>query len=661
MIGKNDIAKGNISRYINGQAFRRYVGTVIPIVWLVLAFVLLSAFIEFRIDSRLDSDMASELVLAKVCNEEGSIMASQWYYSTELRVLSTQLVFAPLFSLFDDWHTVRVIGSMILYGIMLFCYAYFCRQIGIRRLFLWTAPFLLLPVSEDYEHFVLEFASYPISISISFITLGLVLGISQCEIRKKSIWKIGVLGVLSLLTGLGGARQLLILYIPLLFVTLLLYLNGKGLFGRPETDMIAAGYWRRSFWCSMEAFICSVIGFLINNKLLAKIYYFQSFDEIRYTPCSLDGLIEVWNGFLYSLGYKEGSVFSMVTIRNGMCILLLFLIIVSSWHLILGRDTTPQKKILGLFFTVSVIIFIGLYVFTDMLYVPRHSIPIIVMALPVVGCFLMEGALVKNLRTGLCVLLCLYVTVCGVRMFYMAPDTNQEIRTIAAWLTEQGYQEGYATFWNGSVLTELSDDRLRVWVWHDGYPVKNTTVVCLDQTFKWLQRVSNDYTVPEGKFFILFSRDQAETYSYGKLLEKHYKDHVVYESTGYIIYGFENYDDIEFMSEIDFEDGEWLTDGTQNNGIRLLNAEGISNYTYITLKKAGIYQMMIKGKGLNDAEVNIAADAGKDNIPCEFVSHTDEEIIIEFSVESCLDDVECYIKNVSDEILKLDGIVLRRM
>lgn len=142
---------------------------------------------DTRIDRLLDSDMSSELILTKMLNEEKSILTPSWIYSTELRVLNTQLVFAPLFSLFEDLHAVRITGSVILYRIMLLYYAYLCHQIRIRHLFAWTAPFLLLPVSDDYLQFVLEGVYYIPHISISFVSLGLVLGIIRCKEKLQTV------------------------------------------------------------------------------------------------------------------------------------------------------------------------------------------------------------------------------------------------------------------------------------------------------------------------------------------------------------------------------------------------------------------------------------------------------------------------------------------
>ena len=37
-----------------------------------------------------DSDLASEMVLADLLNQEGSIISTNWYYSTELKVVNLQ-------------------------------------------------------------------------------------------------------------------------------------------------------------------------------------------------------------------------------------------------------------------------------------------------------------------------------------------------------------------------------------------------------------------------------------------------------------------------------------------------------------------------------------------------------------------------------------------
>ena len=85
---------------------------MILLLWAAVCFALLVVDWCCWAPNRLDADMASEQLLANLLAQKGGVKSSTRYYSTELRVLNTQLVMAPLFRLFTSWHTVRVVGSV---------------------------------------------------------------------------------------------------------------------------------------------------------------------------------------------------------------------------------------------------------------------------------------------------------------------------------------------------------------------------------------------------------------------------------------------------------------------------------------------------------------------------------------------------------------------
>ena len=68
----------------------------------IFAELFLIYFLWHHIDFFLNSDDASELILAKLLSEEKRIMSRNWYYSTEIRFLNTNLVYAPLFWITDN-------------------------------------------------------------------------------------------------------------------------------------------------------------------------------------------------------------------------------------------------------------------------------------------------------------------------------------------------------------------------------------------------------------------------------------------------------------------------------------------------------------------------------------------------------------------------------
>ena len=101
---------------------------MILLLWTAVCFALLVVDWCCWAPNRLDADMASEQLLANLLAQEGSVMSTSWYYSTELRVLNTQLVMAPLFRLFTSWHTVRVVGSVVLILLYLAAWFWFGRS-----------------------------------------------------------------------------------------------------------------------------------------------------------------------------------------------------------------------------------------------------------------------------------------------------------------------------------------------------------------------------------------------------------------------------------------------------------------------------------------------------------------------------------------------------
>ena len=114
--------------------------------WLCLLIFILAAAICFSTTvttslNLLDSDASSELVLANHLHETGNVLSDDWYYSTELRVLNTQLIFAPLFGLFSSWRRVRLAGTLLLQLILVASYGYMIWQAGRdKKPSFWEAP-----------------------------------------------------------------------------------------------------------------------------------------------------------------------------------------------------------------------------------------------------------------------------------------------------------------------------------------------------------------------------------------------------------------------------------------------------------------------------------------------------------------------------------------
>lgn len=147
--------------------------------------VVFSIVVTYFVTKRcLDADASSELVLAQHLAKTGQILSTDWIYSTELRVFNTQLIYAPLFLLFNNWHLIRFFGSVIMQGILVLCFYLFTRMINInRKVFYLSSALFLLPISVCWGRIVLYHCYYIPHIAISLLVVGLTFASGRYKLR----------------------------------------------------------------------------------------------------------------------------------------------------------------------------------------------------------------------------------------------------------------------------------------------------------------------------------------------------------------------------------------------------------------------------------------------------------------------------------------------
>ena len=91
---------------------------MMPVLILIMAVAFSWFTAWFATQNLLDSDASSEMVLANLLARQNRIVSADWFYSNELRALQTQLVYAPLFKIFANWHLVRFLGVVVLQTIL---------------------------------------------------------------------------------------------------------------------------------------------------------------------------------------------------------------------------------------------------------------------------------------------------------------------------------------------------------------------------------------------------------------------------------------------------------------------------------------------------------------------------------------------------------------
>ena len=509
--------------------------------WLVLAgcFAALCYFEWRNVGDLLDSDMASDLIYARLLAQEGTFFSPNWYYSSELRVFANHLSFTPLFLITQDWRLVRGLGSMLTYALFVLSLYAPLSQVGLRRQYPLVAAAMLLPLSVMYFHYSMVGTSYTHYYILSFLLLGLALG--QCGASGRArAWRLGLLGALSVAAGLCGLRFLLFSSLPLC---------ASALYLRARAGRAAGPRTRRLAWGSLLSLGAMAAGAAVNLLVLSRLYTFQTFAEVTYTSFQPEAAGEFLRNLLSLLGFPEnGSLFSPALAPAALSLLLLALIAWASWSALRApapgaaaapspaETDAPGDRVLALFFLAAAVMHIGLLSLTSMPRNAYHFLPISVYALPLAACALKRLPWPGRWRAALAgVLACLLAATSAVNYPYFSRrDVTYEPRMALESLLAEGYDCGYATFWRANVLTELSGGEVEMYCLEGPYDGPEA----FDTIFPWLQLKAHATEPPEGKVFVLLSKYEGETSL--PVFSRLDPSHAVYESPYLIALGYES-------------------------------------------------------------------------------------------------------------------------
>ena len=91
---------------------------------IILCLVL---FCIFKPDNLMHSDTTAEVILSKLLADENKLVTTSWFYSTEIRIVYSQLLMVPLFKIFDSYRLVKFLSVFIFYILMLWAYFFVCK------------------------------------------------------------------------------------------------------------------------------------------------------------------------------------------------------------------------------------------------------------------------------------------------------------------------------------------------------------------------------------------------------------------------------------------------------------------------------------------------------------------------------------------------------
>lgn len=514
-----------------------------------LALVLLNLFCQ---DHWLDSDMAAEMMFSKILSEGGHIFATPyWYYSTEFRFLYTHLIMGPLFLICKDWHLIRLITNILSYILMAAAYFYMMKPIKAdRRLTALTAIILFLPFSETMMTHMQMGNTYMPHVIISFFFLGMFLRlVKKEEYTKAGRWMLLVFFVLlSFICGVSGVRYLLALQCPLVIAAFLYVLDSMDFqlfreqFGINKN---AAGYFRRVLkgeemkylYTALLGAACSVAGYGINVLWVSRRYVFQTYGATNfiavYQGILLERLQNAFGSLIMLFGYIPDKGF--LSMRGLISILSFVMLGIFVYCVVKARKkSTGQRLFMVLFVITAFALNLFVFVFTTSTMVPRYYITIFIFALPVLVFYMeQEEPVLDRLVVGVLLVLCLLLASAKVTLSFITTDKNEGKRAVAAFLQDNLYCFGYASYWNANIITELTDGRVEIANIMDPETL---------EYFKWsspTRYYREEYY--KGEVFLLLSTEENIKYQDTKALRA---GKLIYQDADYVVYIYESREEL---------------------------------------------------------------------------------------------------------------------
>ncbi len=452
-----------------------------------------------------NSDLASELLLAKECVKEKSFWPRTWNYSTEIRLFNTQLITAPVFIFTDNWNIAKLFTTFFSMAILFFAVYYVLTQIRIKRF--WVKYLIcvlaVLPFSE-MAWYVGSWGTYYIPhVVFNLIYIGTFIRVVTDTNRKHKKLLVVFFYIWAFLSGLSSIRYIMIFVFPLALIMII----DKCL----EKDQNCMINNFNAFWKNTQIIKYSVLGLFIsgfgyvcNNVILQPLFSFSQWNDISFCGYGDVRISDIIHSVLEFFGYIDHiAVFTPNGIINVLVYLLIILFIMLIIYSLKNKLSNGQK--------ILVIYFISSYLFNTFVYlhtefISRYYYPILLLFFPC-SAILLDNEKISGLKryaVGVILSVVILSSTFATLQHQFTTDENKGMHAVSEYL-ENNYTFGYATFWNANVITYLTDGKVEV-----GNLFKSGDVITKEYKYdKWLtpERYYGDYKNDE-HIFLLLSTEQ---------------------------------------------------------------------------------------------------------------------------------------------------------
>ena len=523
---------------------------------------------------------------------------------------------------------------------------------------------LLLPFSLQYASKILIATYYTFDMFHTFLMAGLYLRCAKNLRKHHFVCSTVVLSLLSFLAGLNGLRLIFFFHLPAACLAIIVLFavstNCRRLCILPPANA------KRLLISSTSALFCACCGYLINTLILADIFTFMNFDSTAFQRVNIDRFLLIVDDFISCFGYTTGnSIFSPALFGAALCLCFTMLAIAAvakslrfAAAPVSCKDS--EAKLITIFWFIGFLLLGLLLALTNTYYNSGNHLPLAVFIIPsVAGWFLEKTSHHSAYRIGLVSAVCIILVSSLYNYVHLCKtDSTYELRVISEVMTDEGYSDGYSSFWHGPVITELTDGEIDMRVWDVDNNVNE--VMDVSSVYPCLQTKFHETTVPEGKPFILFSKfwNQHNLFSLGRWLRD---EDILFETDNFIIYGYESYSDL--LHSVDqhvdavFADGQWLAENYRREGDPSLLPGAVSTGPNVPLYP-GSYTVTISGEGLSTLELRCLHQGGELNEEALCIS--ENEISFQLETSELLHELKFQLKNTASDVAQLNSLTIEK-
>lgn len=519
---------------------------IFPYVWTGLGMLLCIWYQIVPGTWILEADMASDMVLSNHLNQTHTIISPDWFYATELKVFEIQwfqriaLLLIP-----NNWHAARVLSAVLIYVLFIALILFLGRCIGLEKYAPWMTAILMWPFGRWYLIYGIYGAYYLIYMMFSVAATGVLLrlcGMERPRGRKQQarVCLLYLAGLFcSIASGLNGVKQTMVFFGPLLLTgVVLLFLAGNRKKSTTLSELWADCRFECLFLLNAAVFTAAnVAGYLLNLKVLSDRYSYVAYDDLVFADRRPQQFLEILLDFLCQFGFIPNvKVLSGRGIAGALGLVFAAVLVICTVRIHRHFSSLkPGAQAVVLIFDFSFLLdaivycLIGNYRVYYWLPLFPFAIAVIVLELKT-GCFSL-----RCLRHWILAAIALMLPVLSYGSIKQETESpmfaKYGLREVTDFLLENGYTEGYSSFWSGTVIREMSSNKIQMWALYN----VNTNVVVYD----WLQEKEKKETEPEGKCFLIFneyrdgSREESALLRYGN-------GKLVYDDGVYFVYEFES-------------------------------------------------------------------------------------------------------------------------